>query len=70
MEQKKDSFHFSKPLILLWNKKTRISKVPQHFLCGGGCEITKNRKQIDDADAIVIQMKKMNQNDMPKLSKK
>ena len=40
-------------------------KIPAHPLCGGGCELTRDRKRIHEASAVVIMMKVMNHKDLP-----
>ena len=34
-------------------------EIPNHKLCGGGCEITWDKSRFDDAAAVVIEMKMM-----------
>ena len=52
-----DSTLPKKCLILIWCQEKMELKIPEHELCGGGCEITWNRSRFDEAAAVVIQMK-------------
>ena len=46
-----------KCLILIWCQEKMELKIPEHKLCGGGCEITRNHSRFDEAAAVVIEMK-------------
>jgi len=37
-------------------------------LCGGGCEITTDRKRIYEASVVMFMMQWINKNDLPKPS--
>ena len=52
-------------MILLWGHVDADLKVPTHPLCGGGCELSYDRKRIEEATAVVLMMKRMKVNDLP-----
>ena len=52
-------------MIVLWNQKIKISTEIPLTTCGGGCVLTKNRRLIDRADAVIVQMKWMERDKLP-----
>ena len=66
----KTQTNYDKPFILLWLKFKRKFKIPSRSICGVGCDMSFDLKDIDKADAVVVQMKKMADQTIPKRSKK
>ena len=58
-----------KPLILIWNPKAKISDTLPFDECGVSCRLTKNRRLLSKADAVLIQMKWMQRDVLPARSK-
>ncbi|CAK8686064.1 unnamed protein product [Clavelina lepadiformis] len=63
----KDQSSPRKPKILLWKSTPHVQgwTLPSSEMCGFGCEITRNRSEIESSDAVIFYMITADFNDLP-----
>ena len=58
----------TKPIILLWIPPYHDEnwQLPDTEICGGGCQITRDRSRVHQSQALVYYMKATDDKDIPK----